>query len=235
MICNAAIARGNWRQVVDENGIESADFYWKPNNLALSGYDKIDQRLSRNPKPYVFNHMEVNRGICQKTCLIRSLQTYYDSNEAAKREGYSVFDTTPTTFVIAKNSEDNLNLNMFMHRFKELSRGGSKRERVPQKHCEQNMWLVKPAAMNQGRGIEIFRNMKEINDFIFLRNQSNAYWVIQKYVEKPYLFFGRKFDIRMWVVLTEDFRIYIYREGYVRTSSSNYNLRDKNNYVHLTN
>jgi hypothetical protein len=54
-------------------------------------------------------------------------------------------------------------------------------------------------------------------------------------VEKPFLFFGRKFDIRMWVVLTEDFRIYIYQEGYVRTSSSNYNLRDKNNYVHLTN
>jgi len=49
-----------------------------------------------------------------------------------------------------------------MYRFKELVNGGSKKERVPLKHCEDNIWLVKPAAMNQGKGIEIFRNIKDI-------------------------------------------------------------------------
>ena len=49
------------------------------------------------------------------------------------------------------------------------------------------------------------------------------------------MYHGRKFDIRIWALVTDDFRIYLYREGYVRTSSSDYNLRNKNNFVHLTN
>jgi hypothetical protein len=29
------------------------------------------------------------------------------------------------------------------------------------------MWVVKPAALNQGRGIEVFSQKKDITDFIF--------------------------------------------------------------------
>ena len=97
------------------------------------------------------------------------------------------------------------------------------------------MWLVKPATLNQGRGIEIFRNLRDINDCIFHRNPSTRSWVVQKYVEHPFLFNGRKFDIRVWAVVTEDFRIYFYKHGYLRTSSAEYDLSDKNNFVHLTN
>jgi hypothetical protein len=43
-----------------------------------------------------------------------------------------------------------------MQRFREIASGGSKNERVPLKHCVENMWVVKPAALNQGRGIEVF-------------------------------------------------------------------------------
>ena len=49
------------------------------------------------------------------------------------------------------------------------------------------------------------------------------------------MFNGRKFDFRVWAVVTDDFRIYFYKQGYLRTSSGTYNLKDKNNYVHLTN
>lgn len=97
------------------------------------------------------------------------------------------------------------------------------------------MWLVKPANFNQGRGIEIFKNAREIQDFIYGTKQTNSYWVIQKYVEKPFLYYGRKFDIRIWALVTDDYRIYLYKEGYVRTSSSDYNLKNKNTQVHLTN
>ena len=45
----------------------------------------------------------------------------------------------------------------------------------------------------------------------------------------------RKFDVRVWAVVTDDFRIYFYKSGYIRTASSNYDLQNRNNYVHLTN
>lgn len=46
----------------------------------------------------------------------------------------------------------------------------------------------------------------------------------------------RKFDIRIWAVVTNDFEIYVYREGYLRTSSAAYDTKNKNDlYIHLTN
>jgi len=89
------------------------------------------------------------------------------------------------------------------------------------------MWVVKPASLNQGRGIEVFRTSKEITDFIFSKKES--FWVVQKYIERPLLYNSRKFDIRVWVLVTEDFKIYFYKQGYLRTSSSEYNTNDKSN------
>ena len=85
----------------------------------------MDDRVNSNDKPFIFNHFEVNRGICTKTMLIKSLTTYYENNETAVNAKYTVFDTTPTTFVIARNVDDH-EINRFMHRFREISRGGSK-------------------------------------------------------------------------------------------------------------
>lgn len=41
--------------------------------------------------------------------------------------------------------------------------------------------------------------------------------------------------MRIWTVVTEDYRIYVYREGYLRTSSSYYEIENKNTAIHLTN
>jgi tubulin monoglycylase TTLL3/8 len=80
------------------------------------------------------------------------------------------------------------------------------------------MWLVKPANLNQGRGIEIFRTLKQILTFLGSK-PLNSLWVVQKYIEKPLLYYGRKFDIRVWVIVTGRNEIYFYRKGYIRTSS----------------
>lgn len=95
------------------------------------------------------------------------------------------------------------------------------------------MWVVKPASLNQGRGIDVLRNVKDITDLV--RNKKDQYWVIQKYIERPLLYNNRKFDIRVWVLVTDDFRIYFYRQGYLRTTSEKYDLQNKSNSVHLTN
>jgi tubulin monoglycylase TTLL3/8 len=80
------------------------------------------------------------------------------------------------------------------------------------------MWLVKPANLNQGRGIEIFRTLKQILTFLGSK-PLNSLWVVQKYIEKPLLYYGRKFDIRVWVIVTGRNEIYFYRKVYIRTSS----------------
>lgn len=44
----------------------------------------------------------------------------------------------------------------------------------------------------------------------------------------------------MWVVVTvgasgNEINVHFYREGYLRTSSSDYDLSDENKFIHLTN
>lgn len=95
----------------------------------------------------VFNHFEVLNLICTKTRLIKSLRSYYDGLDSVKKENYSIFDSTPTTFIISRASDDR-DVHLFLQRFRENARGGSRSERIPFKHCERNMWVVKPAALN---------------------------------------------------------------------------------------
>lgn len=54
-------------------------------------------------------------------------------------------------------------------------------------------------------------------------------WIVQKYIEKPMLVAGRKFDIRAYVLVAPDQQVYLHREAYVRTSCMLYNLTDLSN------
>lgn len=61
-------------------------------------------------------------------------------------------------------------------------------------------------------------------------------FIIQKYIERPYLINNRKFDIRVWVLISQDMEVYFCREGYLRTSAFEYILDNcQDNSVHLTN
>ena len=67
--------------------------------------------------------------------------------------------------------------------------------------------------------------------------QMNSF-IIQKYIEKPLLIHKRKFDIRVWVIVSYTGKWYFFKEGYLRTSGSEFYLDDNNpdnQYVHLTN
>lgn len=62
--------------------------------------------------------------------------------------------------------------------------------------------------------------------------------IVQKYIENPLLYNRRKFDIRIWVLVNQEKKVYFYMDGYARTSSLEFNLQseDLNNLIiHLTN
>ena len=77
------------------------------------------------------------------------------------------------------------------------------------------------------RGVE----SKNTTDFIY---QSNKI-IIQKYIEKPFLYKGRKCDIRIWVLITHTMKVYIFKEGHLKASSLNYNNNDFDSFIHITN
>ncbi len=63
-------------------------------------------------------------------------------------------------------------------------------------------------------------------------------YIVQAYLEEPLLYNKRKFDLRHYMMITcinGIMKGYFYREGYVRTSSSEYTCKVKDGRVHLTN
>ena len=59
--------------------------------------------------------------------------------------------------------------------------------------------------------------------------------IIQKYIEKPLLYKKRKCDIRIWVLLTQIMKVYVFKEGHLKTCSVEYNSSSNNPYTHITN
>ena len=158
--------------------------------------------------------------------MIRTLKSYYESNQDAIAANYSLFETTPTTFLVDDTCKTtNLQKQMIRH----------VENYLPEKQCLKNLWLVKPEGLNRGRGIEVFNNLKDIMRFIGAKNPKVRY-VVQKYIEKPLLYYGRKFDIRVWALYTEDDKVYFCKRGYIRTSSDEFTTKiSDNKAVHLTN
>ena len=63
-------------------------------------------------------------------------------------------------------------------------------------------------------------------------------WVVQKYIERPLIIIGKKFDMRLWVLVTsvEPLTVWMWTKPYLRFTSEDYNDKQLHNkYSHLTN
>lgn len=201
--------------------------------MPVLAYLKLDDAFATTGTLVVHNHLDKHREITTKPGLVRSLRSFYQGHKPALLNNYHLFDTIPTSFIITIQVEDS-EYTSFLTRFNEIQAGKSGMERMPAKHTGENMWLIKPAALNQGKGIEVCHSLKEIKNI--LRSKiPQSIWVVQKYVERPLLFHGRKFDIRVWAIATAKKELFFYKHGYLRTSSFDYDTSVSDNYVHLTN
>merc|ERR1712013_69041 len=97
------------------------------------------------------------------------------------------------------------------------------------------------ASRAQGNGIFIINRLSQLKKWTNSSKYNSAEtYVISKYVEKPLLIGGRKFDLRLFALVTSyrPLIAYFYSEGFARFSNVKYTAdRDQmnNTEVHLTN
>lgn len=96
----------------------------------------------------------------------------------------------------------------------------------------ENLWILKPIGLSRGRGITIINSIDGVT-----YNKSS---VIQKYIEKPLLLNGYKFDLRLYVLVTSfnPLEAFIYSDGFARLSTMLYSDSKEdidNKFIHLTN
>jgi len=198
--------------------------------------------------PRISNHLEGNCYLGYKKNIYKCLSLYYSLI------GKEVSDIVPLTFHIKgrKDPEYEVFKNLFTENETKLKAAGmlnSEDEDASETELEdytdyeastdcggRNLWIIKPGEnTNRGHGIIVSNNLYKIVEHMI--GLSHTY-IIQKYIERPFLFEKRKFDIRCFALITSIngyIKAYYYQEGYLRTSSKDYSVRDLSRSVHLTN
>lgn len=93
-------------------------------------------------------------------------------------------------------------------------------------------WIIKPPASARGIGIQVIHKWSQM--------PRKRPLLVQKYLHKPYLISGNKFDLRIYVYVSsyDPLRVYIFSDGLVRFASCKYSSSMKslgNKFMHLTN
>ncbi|CBJ26684.1 predicted tubulin-tyrosin ligase [Ectocarpus siliculosus] len=112
------------------------------------------------------------------------------------------------------------------------------------RRCPNAKWIMKPTNRAQGKGIFIINRLAQIKKW-----SSNPRWasiplkeayLISRYIENPLLVGGRKFDLRIYVLVTcyRPLRVYLFVHGFARFCTPKYtsDVQELDNpFIHLTN
>ena len=84
--------------------------------------------------------------------------------------------------------------------------------------------IVYPFACTQGHSIQIKDSATSVLQFIDEQEEGSIAWVVQRYFERPVLIprGRRKFDIRVWALLDEDYNVFVYGQGALRVTAKTY-------------
>jgi glutathione synthase/RimK-type ligase-like ATP-grasp enzyme len=97
-------------------------------------------------------------------------------------------------------------------------------------------YIAKPSKGRGGDGIFLVKKFSDLP-----KSALASDFIVQRYIDNPYLMDNKKFDFRIYVVIKgiDPLEAYLCEEGLARFCTSNYRKPDthniKNIYMHLTN
>ncbi|XP_061617643.1 probable tubulin polyglutamylase TTLL1 isoform X2 [Phyllopteryx taeniolatus] len=219
-----------WIQVTEN---DDWNFYWMSiqtirNVFSVdTGYRLTDEQMV-NHFP---NHYELTR----KDLMIKNIKRYRkelekESSPLAEKDDngkYVHLDFVPVTFMLPAD------YNLFVEEFRKNP---------------SSTWIMKPCGKAQGKGIFLINKLSQIkkwsrdsrtSTFVAASSGKEAY-VISLYIDNPLLIGGKKFDLRLYVLVTtyRPLKCYMYKLGFCRFCTVKYTPSTSeldNMFVHLTN
>ncbi|TPP55945.1 Ubulin polyglutamylase TTLL1 [Fasciola gigantica] len=178
------------------------------------------------------NHCELTR----KDLMVKNIKRYRrelerEGNPLAVRDDigrYIYLDFIPVTYMIPQD------YNLFTEEFK----------RNP-----SSTWIMKPSGKARGIGIFLINKLSQLKRWSRegrsgIAGSTSACgrdtYVISRYIDNPLLIGGKKFDLRLYILVTSfrPLKAYIYKLGFCRFCTVKYdsNVAELDNmFVHLTN
>lgn len=211
---------------------EDWHFYWASVQTVRqlfnvdSGYRMTDDQI--------INHFPNHYELTRKDLMLKNVKRYRKELEkegsifAEKDENgkYVYLDFVPTTFLLPGD------YNLFVEEFRKNP---------------SSTWIMKPAGKSQGVGIFLINRLSQIKKWsrdgkagTFLHTSTRDSYVISRYIDNPLLIGGKKFDLRLYVLVTScrPLKCYLFKPGFCRFCTVKYNADVSeldNMFVHLTN
>ena len=93
--------------------------------------------------------------------------------------------------------------------------------------CRKNpnsTWIMKPCGKSQGSGIFLINKLSKLKKWsresrtVFNPNLVKETYVISRYIDNPLLIGGKKFDMRLYVLVTSfrPLKVYLFKLGFCR-------------------
>ena len=165
--------------------------------------------------------------LTRKDLMAKNIKKY---KKQLLKEGKTIdhLDFLPLTFVLPQD------MSIFIEEFKKYP---------------NSLWILKPNNKCQGQGITLLNKTSKVKKMNFSKkvttenNQTvniNDVYVVSKYIDNPFLMGGKKFDLRIYCLVTtfHPLKAYLYQQGFCRFCNEKFSVdvSDINNiYMHLTN
>lgn len=168
----------------------------------------------------LINHFPNHYELTRKDLMAKNIKRY--RKELEREAGAAVMDFVPVTYMLPTD------YSLFVEEFR----------RNP-----NSMWIIKPSGRAQGKGIFIVNKLHQIKKWAHAKyeaGRSKDSYVISRYIEGPLLIGDKKFDLRIYALVTSyrPLRVYVHQAGFARFCNAKYtNDVDEldNMFVHLTN
>ncbi|KND01670.1 hypothetical protein, variant [Spizellomyces punctatus DAOM BR117] len=192
-----------------------------------SGY-----RLAENQ---IINHFPNHQELTKKDLMVKNIKRYRKELERDKANNsdkalaletkYPYLDFLPVTYTLPGD------YNLFAEEFRKNP---------------SSVWIMKPTDKARGIGIFIINRLQQIKKWSRDNKMQWSYanckdtYVVSRYIDNPLLIGGKKFDLRMYVLVTSwrPLVAYKYTQGFTRFCAVKYtsDVEDlDNNFMHLTN
>uniref|UniRef100_A0A8D2BS01 TTL family tubulin polyglutamylase complex subunit L1 n=3 Tax=Sus scrofa TaxID=9823 RepID=A0A8D2BS01_PIG len=218
-----------WVQVTES---EDWNFYWMSVQTIRNVFSvETGYRLSDDQ---IVNHFPNHYELTRKDLMVKNIKRYRKELEkegsplAEKDESgkYLYLDFVPVTYMLPAD------YNLFVEEFRK---------------SPSSTWIMKPCGRAQGKGIFLINKLSQIKKWSrdsktssFVSQSPKEAYVISLYISNPLLIGGRKFDLRLYVLVStyRPLRCYMYKLGFCRFCTVKYTPSTSeldNMFVHLTN
>eukprot|EP00941_MAST-03F_sp_MAST-3F-sp1_P001469 g1469.t1 len=202
---------------VKANEDEDWNIYWATVSTVKSIFNP-DTRY-RLKDSQLINHFPNHYELTRKDLMVKNLKRH--RKEIVREKGEHAageVDFLPVTYMLPAD------YSLFIEEFR---------------RCPNAWWIMKPANAAQGRGIFIINKLTQMKKWSTSKFKDMSY-VVSRYIHNPFLIGGRKFDLRIYTLVTSyrPLKVYVHKEGFARFCNAKYVYNSNgidNMYVHLTN